>query len=130
MASDRIDHILHIEELVCSYWPPVLNIKFFPLHYPFFDLFQALRTSVLRSECKMDKSSDAKTDIDNSSDAGIHHISDELVIVNHGTELDQKDMARMGKGQVFKVWPYLQILKLILMLFSVPSVTIQYSHFP
>ena len=78
----------------------------------------------------MEKSTEANTDIDNSSIAGIPHISGELADIKHDTELDQEDMARMGKDQVFKVWPYMHILKLILMLFSVSSVTIQYLRFP
>lgn len=55
----------------------------------------------------MEKLIDATTDIYQPSDAGISHISGELPVVEHGTELDQEDMARMGKDQVFKVWPCL-----------------------
>lgn len=55
----------------------------------------------------MEKSIGATIDIYHSSDAGVSHINGELAVVKHGTELDQEDMARMGKDQVLKVWPYL-----------------------
>ena len=78
----------------------------------------------------MEKSIGATTDIYHSSDAGVSHISGELPVVKHGTELDQEDMARMGKDQVLKVWPCLLNLEAYPHTFSVPSVTIQCSHFP
>ena len=93
-------------------------------------LYQALRSCVLQSKCKMEKSTDATTNIHISTDAEVLHIAGDFAIVNHGTELDQEDMARMGKDQVFKVWPYLQLLKRILTGFSESLVTILYSHFP
>lgn len=36
--------------------------------------------------------------------AAVPQISDELAVINHGTELDQDDMARMGKDPVLKFW--------------------------
>lgn len=52
----------------------------------------------------MEKSIGVTTDVHHSSDAGVPHIRGELPVVKHGTELDQEDMARMGKDQVLKVW--------------------------
>ena len=63
----------------------------------------------------MEKSTDATPNIHKNMDAGVLDIAGDIAIVNHGTGMDQEDMARMGKDQVFKVWPYLRILKLILM---------------
>ena len=62
----------------------------------------------------MEKSIGATTDIYHSSDAGVPHISGKLAVVKHGTELDQEDMARMGKDQVLKVWPSLLNCELLL----------------
>ena len=77
----------------------------------------------------MEKSIGATIDIHRSLDVVTPHISGGVAVVSHGTKLDQDDMARMGKNQVFKVWSYLQTLMLFLMLFSVSLVTFQYSHF-
>lgn len=79
----------------------------------------------------MEKSIGVTSDVHHSSDAGVPHIRGELPVVKHGTELDQEDMARMGKDQVLKVWPYLLNCEAFPQcILSVPSATIQSSHFP
>ena len=120
---DRVDLILHAEELACERFVSGAEHQLLPLLLSFLQSSSSFLP-------KMEKSTGATTEIHHSSDATILHISGDFAVVNHGTELDQEDMARMGKDQVFKVWPYLRISKLVLILFSVSSVTIQYSHFP
>lgn len=55
----------------------------------------------------MDKLIGATTDSYHPSDVGVANTSGEVAVVKNGTELDQEDMARMGKDQVLKVWPHL-----------------------
>ena len=70
-------------------------------HTSSFCRLQLLFPARLRSNCDMEGSTDAKTDV-------YHEVAyepeDDLVFEKRGTEHDAHDMARMGKVQLLRVW--------------------------